>query len=51
MPDGNGGGFIDRNKGYDYTTSSYAQTPNDLYSIFTSFDKELETQIQHLMLI
>lgn len=42
MPDGNGG-FIDRNKGYDYTTSSYAQTPNDLYSIFTSFDKELDS--------
>ncbi|ASM54475.1 hypothetical protein PNIG_a2460 [Pseudoalteromonas nigrifaciens] len=42
MPDGNGG-FIDRNKGYDYSTSSYAQTPNDLYSIFTSFDKELDS--------
>ena len=36
------GEFADRTTSYDFTTSSYAQTPNDLYSLFTSFDKELD---------
>ncbi|MBA6408222.1 MULTISPECIES: TonB-dependent receptor [unclassified Pseudoalteromonas] len=40
--DGNGG-FKDRTTSYDFTTSSYAQTPNDLYSLFTSYDTELDS--------
>ncbi|GAA60883.1 TonB-dependent receptor [Pseudoalteromonas sp. BSi20652] len=35
--------FADRTTSYDFTTSSYAQTPNDLYSLFSSFDKELDS--------
>ncbi|GAA81590.1 TonB-dependent receptor [Pseudoalteromonas sp. BSi20495] len=35
--------FEDRTTSYDFTTSSYAQTPNELYSLFTSFDKELDS--------
>ncbi|WP_068545934.1 TonB-dependent receptor plug domain-containing protein [Thalassotalea crassostreae] len=38
--DGNFGDKYDFN-GYDYTKDSYAQTPNDLYSLFTSFNKEV----------
>lgn len=38
--------YKDRDTGYDYTTSSYAQTPNDLYSIFTSYNKELAGDIE-----
>ncbi|MBB1277022.1 MULTISPECIES: TonB-dependent receptor [Pseudoalteromonas] len=37
------GVFADRTTSYDFTTSSYAQTPNELYSLFTSFDKELDS--------
>ena len=37
------GGFKDRDTCYDYTPSSYAQTPSDLYSVFTSFNKELDS--------
>ncbi|MAJ40334.1 MAG: TonB-dependent receptor, partial [Pseudoalteromonadaceae bacterium] len=37
------GVFEDRTTSYDYTTSSYAQTPNDLYSVFTSYDTELDS--------
>jgi len=37
------GVFDDRTTSYDFTTSSYAQTPNELYSLFTSFDKELDS--------
>ncbi|WOH39362.1 TonB-dependent receptor [Thalassotalea fonticola] len=44
-PDGNGG-FEPRDHGYDYTTSSYAQTPNELYSLFTSFNKEIASDTE-----
>ncbi|MEL0632539.1 TonB-dependent receptor [Pseudoalteromonas carrageenovora] len=37
------GVFQDRTTSYDFTTSSYAQTPNDLYSVFTSYDTELDS--------
>ena len=39
-PDGNGG-FKPRDTSYDYTTDSYAQTPNELFSLFSSFNKEI----------
>ncbi|MGO2478036.1 MAG: TonB-dependent receptor plug domain-containing protein [Pseudoalteromonas sp.] len=42
LPDGNGG-FVDGDKCYDYTTSSYALTPNKLYSVFSSYDTELDS--------
>lgn len=37
------GGFEDAESCYDYTPSSYAQTPNDLYSVFSSFNKALDS--------
>ncbi|WP_057829962.1 TonB-dependent receptor plug domain-containing protein [Colwellia sp. TT2012] len=40
MPDGNGG-FKPRDESYDYTDDSYAQTPNELLSLFTSFNSEI----------
>ncbi|ALO33409.1 TonB-dependent receptor [Colwellia sp. MT41] len=40
VPDGNSG-FKPREESYDYTTSSYAQTPNELLSLFTSFNSEI----------
>ena len=42
LPDGNGG-FESGEKCYDYTTSSYALTPNKLYSVFSSFNTELDS--------
>lgn len=45
VPDGEGG-FKERTEGYDYTTSSYAQTPNKLYSFFSSFNKEIATDTE-----
>ena len=45
VPDGNGG-FKPRDYGYDYTTSSYAQTPNDLYSMFAAYNKEIATDTE-----
>lgn len=45
MPDGEGG-FKPRDTCYDYTDDSYAQTPNDLYSFFTSFNKEIATDTE-----
>ena len=35
------GGWKPRDTSYDYTTSSYAQTPNELLSLFTSFNSEI----------
>jgi iron complex outermembrane receptor protein len=40
VPDGEGG-FVPREEGYDYTDDSYAQTPNELLSLFTSFNSEI----------
>ncbi|WP_019029325.1 TonB-dependent receptor plug domain-containing protein [Colwellia piezophila] len=40
VPDGNGG-FVPREESYDYTDDSYAQTPNELLSLFTSFNSEI----------
>ncbi len=40
VPDGNGG-FVPREESYDYTDDSYAQTPNELLSLFTSFNNEI----------
>ena len=40
MPDGNGG-FKPRDESYDYTDDSYAQTPNELLSLFTTFNTEI----------
>ena len=47
VPDGNGG-FEDRDpsQGYDYTTSSYAQTPNELYSFFSSYNVEIASDTE-----
>lgn len=42
VPDGNGG-FKDRDSCYDYTDLSYAQTPNNLYSFFSSYNNEIAT--------
>lgn len=40
VPDGNGG-FKDRDSCYDYTDDSYAQTPNKLLSLFSSYNNEI----------
>lgn len=40
VPDADGN-FNERTESYDYTTSSYAQTPNKLYSLFSAFNKEI----------
>ena len=40
VPDGEGG-FVPREESYDYTDDSYAQTPNELLSLFTSFNSEI----------
>lgn len=44
-PDGNGG-FEDRTDCYDYTDDSYAQTPNELVSLFSSFNTDLDADTQ-----
>ncbi|TKB47526.1 TonB-dependent receptor plug domain-containing protein [Thalassotalea mangrovi] len=44
-PDGNGG-FKPRDTGFDYTKDSYAQTPNELYSVFSSFNRELDADTE-----
>ncbi|TRX54078.1 TonB-dependent receptor [Thalassomonas sp. M1454] len=41
-----GGGFEPRTYGYDYTTSSYAQTPNELFSLFSSYNKEVAEEVE-----
>ena len=45
VPDGNGG-FKPRDTSYDYTQDSYAQTPNQLISFFTSYNKEIATDTE-----
>lgn len=40
VPDGEGG-FVPREESYDYTDDSYAQTPNELFSLFTNFNSEI----------
>lgn len=45
VPDGNGG-FTDRTTSYDYTDDSYAQTPNELISLFSSFNTELDSDTE-----
>jgi len=40
VPDGEGG-FKERDSSYDYTDDSYAQTPNELLSLFGSFNTEI----------
>jgi len=40
VPDGEGG-WKARDTSYDYTDDSYAQTPNELFSLFTSFNSEI----------
>jgi len=40
VPDGSGG-FVTREESYDYTDDSYAQTPNELFSLFSSFNTEI----------
>ncbi|MFD2166978.1 TonB-dependent receptor plug domain-containing protein [Thalassotalea euphylliae] len=44
VPDGNGG-FEYQDVCYDYTEQSYAQTPNDLYSIFASYNQDLSDDL------
>lgn len=44
-PDGMGG-FEPRSTSYDYTTSSYAQTPNELFSLFSSYNKEVVEEVE-----
>ena len=40
------GNWVAREEGYDYTTSSYAQTPNELASLFSSFNAEVADDIE-----
>ncbi|WP_440875068.1 TonB-dependent receptor plug domain-containing protein [Thalassotalea sp. PLHSN55] len=40
------GNWVEREEGYDYTTSSYAQTPNELTSLFSSYTKEFNNDIE-----
>jgi len=40
VPDGDGG-WKDRDSSYDYTEDSYAQTPNEIISLFGSFNSEI----------
>ncbi len=44
-PNGDGG-FKDREDCYDYITSSYAQTPNELVSLFASYNTELDSETE-----
>ncbi|MDG1733741.1 MAG: TonB-dependent receptor [Thalassotalea sp.] len=41
-----GGDFEPRSTSYDYTTSSYAQTPNELFSLFSSYNKEVVEEVE-----
>lgn len=45
VPDGEGG-FKDRDTSYDYTDDSYAQTPNELLSFFTTYNTELDSDTE-----
>jgi len=44
-PDGKGG-FGPREECYDFTSESYAQTPNELVSLFSSFNTEIDADTQ-----
>jgi iron complex outermembrane receptor protein len=44
-PDGDGG-FKPRDTSYDYTDDSYAQTPNELLSLFTAYNTELDSDTE-----
>ncbi|GGP62003.1 TonB-dependent receptor [Shewanella saliphila] len=39
------GGWEERSTGYDYTTSSYYQTPNERYSLFANMVQEFDNDI------
>ncbi|WP_445773720.1 TonB-dependent receptor plug domain-containing protein [Shewanella sp.] len=39
------GGWEERSTGYDYTTSSYYQTPNERYSLFANMVQELDNDL------
>ncbi|PKI16434.1 TonB-dependent receptor plug domain-containing protein [Colwellia sp. 12G3] len=41
VPDKENGGWKERDTSYDYTDDSYAQTPNELFSLFSSFNTEI----------
>lgn len=45
VPDGQGS-WKDRDSSYDYTKDSYAQTPNELVSLFSSFNKEIASDTE-----
>jgi iron complex outermembrane receptor protein len=45
VPDGEGG-FKDRDSSYDFTDDSYAQTPNELVSLFSSYNKEIASDTE-----
>jgi iron complex outermembrane receptor protein len=39
------GNWVDRSTGYDYSTSSYFQTPNERYSLFANMVQELDNNL------
>lgn len=41
VPDKENGGWKERDSSYDYTDDSYAQTPSELFSLFTNFNNEI----------
>ncbi|QBG36236.1 TonB-dependent receptor plug domain-containing protein [Litorilituus sediminis] len=45
VPDGEGG-WKERDSSYDYTEDSYAQTPNELISVFGSYNTELASDTE-----
>jgi iron complex outermembrane receptor protein len=45
VPDGKGG-FKKRDSSYDFTDDSYAQTPNEIVSLFSSFNKEIASDTE-----
>lgn len=45
VPDGNGG-FKERDTSYDYTKDSYAQTPNQLFSFYSSYNAEIASDTE-----
>jgi len=38
--------FKKRDHGYDYTADSYAQTPNELFSLFSAYNTELDSDTE-----
>ncbi|WP_350433049.1 TonB-dependent receptor [Shewanella sp. H8] len=45
MVQNDAGEWVDRTTGYDYTTSSYYQTPNERYSLFANMVQELDNNL------